>query len=119
MISGDVMRGFNDLLILSLLAEKDSYGYDISQTIKETSGGLYVMKETTLYSAFNRLEKKEWIQSYSSSESFGKPRTYYYITQAGMDAYLDKLVEWEAVKHVLDSIIKKEEKPHGHDSRVP
>jgi len=116
MISGDVMRGFNDLLILSILSKEDSYGYKVSQIIKDFSGGLYIMKETTLYSAFNRLEKKELIQSYSSSESFGKPRTYYRITSSGIEAYMEKLVEWEQVKHIIDRFTKEEEKKDGHHS---
>ncbi|WP_028273164.1 PadR family transcriptional regulator [Atopococcus tabaci] len=116
MISGDVMRGFNDLLILSLLSKEDSYGYRISQSIKDASGGLYVMKETTLYSAFNRLEKNGLIASYASSETFGKPRTYYRITADGLDVYMKKLVEWEQVKHIIDRFTKEEEKQNGHHS---
>ena len=46
------MRGYNDLMILALLKNGDSYGYEISRQIKEISEEKYVMKETTLYSAF-------------------------------------------------------------------
>ena len=49
------MRGYNDSIILSLLAEGDSYGYEISRSIQERTGNAYSMRETTLYSAFNRL----------------------------------------------------------------
>ncbi len=34
-LSSDVMRGYNDLIVLSVLAEGDSYGYEISRRIKE------------------------------------------------------------------------------------
>ena len=34
MLSSDVMRGYNDSIILSLLAEGDSYGYEISRSIQ-------------------------------------------------------------------------------------
>lgn len=61
------MRGFNSLILLSILMKEDSYGYKISNTIKEITNDKYVMKETTLYSAFNRLEKSDLIQSYSST----------------------------------------------------
>lgn len=102
MISSDVMRGFNDLIILSLLMEEDSYGYQISSQIKNISDGTYIMKETTLYSAFARLEKKELIRSYSSSETFGKPRTYYTITPLGKAVYQEKVSEWLETKTVID-----------------
>ncbi|APZ48312.1 PadR family transcriptional regulator [Jeotgalibaca sp. PTS2502] len=105
MISSDIMRGFNDLLILSILVQNDSYGYQISSTIKDISQGNYVMKETTLYSAFSRLEKKELIRSYSSSETFGKPRTYYAITPLGKTIYDEKIKEWSATKELIDQFI--------------
>ena len=49
MIGSDVIRGYCDTILLSLLAQGDSYGYELSRAIRERSGGAYVMKETTLY----------------------------------------------------------------------
>ena len=69
MISSDGIRGYNDVIILSVLKEGDSYGYAVSQKIRDVSEEVYVIKETTLYSAFNRgltfLEEKrnEWKQT--------------------------------------------------------
>lgn len=108
MISSDVMRGFNSLILLSILMKEDSYGYQISNTIKEITDGKYIMKETTLYSAFNRLEKSALIQSYSSTETNGKPRTYYRITELGKKTYTDKVSEWLDTKNVMDRFIEEE-----------
>ena len=62
-ISSDVIRGYNDTIILYLLLDKPSYGYEISKQIKLISEEKYVIKETTLYSAFTRLEKNGYITS--------------------------------------------------------
>lgn len=102
MISSDVLRGYNDTIILSLLAEKDSYGYEIERQIEQRSNGVYSMKETTLYSAFARLLKKGYIISYSGSETFGKPRTYYRITDSGNQYFHEKCGEWELTKQLID-----------------
>lgn len=59
-ISSDIIRGYNDTMILYLLWEAPSYGYEISKKIKSLTDEKYVIKETTLYSAFTRLEKK-WL----------------------------------------------------------
>lgn len=99
------MRGYNDLMILSLLRKGDSYGYDISRKIKEISKEKYVMKETTLYSAFTRLEKIGYITSYFGTETNGKRRTYYKITEQGLSFYQEKCEEWKLVKEVVDSFI--------------
>ena len=54
-ISSDIIRGYNDTIILYLLLDKPSYGYEISKQIKALSDEKYIMKETTLYSAFTRI----------------------------------------------------------------
>lgn len=106
MIGSDVMRGYNDLMILSLLLEEDSYGYEISRQIKEISNEKYIMKETTLYSAFTRLEKLGYITSYFGTETNGKRRTYYRITESGKAFYQEKCQEWQLVKEVVDKFIQ-------------
>ncbi|GGM39782.1 PadR family transcriptional regulator [Paraliobacillus quinghaiensis] len=107
MISSDVIRGYNDTIILFVLLESDSYGYEISKKIKELSDEKYTIKETTLYSAFSRLEKKGYIESFYKNETFGKRRTYYRITQAGVNYYKEKCKEWELTKEVINQFIKE------------
>lgn len=106
MISSDIIRGYNDPLILSLLIEGDSYGYELSKQIKEMTDGNYVIKETTLYSTFNRLKKNGYITSYPGEETFGKKRTYYKITPDGLAYYLEKEKEWAITKKVIDVFLK-------------
>ena len=107
MISSDVIRGYNDTIILYLLLEGDSYGYEISKNIKEISDEKYIMKETTLYSAFNRLESNGFIESFYGDETFGKRRTYYRITPSGLAYYKEKCGEWELTKDVINRFIKE------------
>lgn len=107
MISSDVIRGYNDTLILCLLLEGDSYGYEISKKIKELTDGKYVMKETTLYSAFARMEKNGYIEAFYRDESFGKRRTYYRITERGLVYYREKCEEWKVTQEVVNIFIKE------------
>lgn len=108
MISSDVIRGYNDPMILSILIEGDSYGYEISKQIREISKEKYIIKETTLYSAFTRLQKNGYIESYPGNETFGKKRTYYSITPAGLEFYLAKREEWQVTKEVINKFIEGE-----------
>lgn len=108
-ISSDIIRGYNDTIILYLLLDKPSYGYEISKQIKSLSEEKYVIKETTLYSAFNRMEKNGYIESFNDEDmSNGKKRTYYRITDAGRQYYRDKCVEWKLTKEVVEKFIKEE-----------
>lgn len=105
MISSDIIRGYTDTMILFILSEEDSYGYEISKRIRDITEDSYVMKETTLYSALTRLEKNGSITSYSGMHD-GRKRTYYSITEAGKSCYCEKCSEWELTKKVIDNFIK-------------
>lgn len=107
MISSDVIRGYNDTIILYMLLDNESYGYEISKNIRELSGEKYIMKETTLYSAFTRLENNGYIESFYKDETFGKRRTYYKITNAGLAYYKEKCDEWKLTKDVINRFIKE------------
>ena len=75
MISSDVIRGYNDTIILNLLQRRPSYGYEISKEIRQISEEKYIIKETTLYSAFTRMEKNGYIESCFLNDTGQKIRT--------------------------------------------
>lgn len=105
MISSDVIRGHIDTIILNLLLDKDMYGYELVSVIKEKSNHLFNIKEATLYSVLQRLEKKELIASYLGEKSFGRKRRYYQITSLGK-AYLKEMVdEWIILKKIMHKMI--------------
>jgi PadR family transcriptional regulator, regulatory protein PadR len=108
-ISSDVIRGYNDTIILYLLLENESYGYEISKKIKELSNEKYIIKETTLYSAFNRLLSNGFIESFikEDEEPLGKGRKYFRITQSGINYYREKCNEWELTKEVINQFIRE------------
>ncbi len=87
---------------------RDSYGYEISKQIRERSDEDYVIKETTLYSTFNRLEKNGYIESYQGSETHGRKRIYYRITAAGYTYYQEKCAEWLLTRKIVDEFTKEE-----------
>ena len=110
-ISSDIIRGYNDTIILFLLREAPSYGYEISKRIRLLTEEKYVIKETTLYSAFTRMEKNGYIESFPyTDEKTGKHRTYYRITEAGRQYYSERCSEWELTKEVIELFIAEEEK---------
>ena len=118
-ISSDIIRGYNDTMILYLLLDKPSYGYEISKEIKEMSGEKYVIKETTLYSAFTRMEKNGYIQSFpDNSNPSGKRRTYYRITDSGRQYYREKCDEWLITKEVVEKFIIRGNMTDGNNQKL-
>lgn len=105
MISADAIRGYIDLMILSLLRGRDSYAYELAQQISAVTGDAYEIKQTTLYSAVKRLEASALVVSYPGTSASGKPRTYYRITESGIAALTAKSDEWTRTKSVVDRFI--------------
>lgn len=105
-ISTDLIRGHTDTIILNILRQGDSYGYEIYKKIIELSGSRYELKEATLYTAFRRLEKDGYILSYWGDETQGGRRKYYRISDKGVKHYRQSEKEWDFAKEVLDKLIK-------------
>ena len=108
-ISSDAIRGYNDIIILCLLWDRESYGYEIAKQIREISENKYIIKETTLYSSFTRLEKGGYIESLPGTETNGRKRTYYRITDSGRTYYREKCREWDLTREVVEKFIRAEE----------
>lgn len=105
-ISTDLIRGNTDTIILNILRQGDSYGYEIYKKIIELSDNKYELKEATLYTAFRRLEQEGCIISYWGDETQGGRRKYYRITEEGKERYEQNLNDWNFAKDVLDKLIK-------------
>ena len=97
-----IMRGSIDILILSIINTKDTYGYEIAKEIKDKSDFSYSMGEGTLYPALKRLEEKELIESYWQSANLVGKRKYYRITELGKIMLKDKLQQWSQITNLIN-----------------
>ncbi len=104
-ISSDLLRGHTDTIVLGILMEGDSYGYEIYKKIMEKSEGEFELKEATLYSSYRRLEQDGSIQSYWGDETLGGRRKYYKITPTGMELYKLNKQDWEFTKKMIDKLL--------------
>ena len=85
-----------EFLILSVVESQDSYGYEISQTVKIVAD----IKESTLYPILKKLEKNGYLTTYSQ-EFQGRKRKYSGKEQL---VYLNK--EWISYRDTIDGIIE-------------
>ena len=90
-----------EFLILSVVESQDSYGYEISQTVKIVAD----IKESTLYPILKKHKKNGYLTTYSQ-EFQGRKRKYYSITDSGKEqlVYLNK--EWISYRDTIDGIIE-------------
>ncbi len=60
----EILKGSLEIILLSLLKNKDMYGYEISKEIKNITDNVLILGEGTLYPALKRLKEKNLIQDY-------------------------------------------------------
>ena len=94
-----------EFMILSIVNREDSYGYEISQTIKLVAD----IKEATLYPILKKLEKAGYVTTYSA-EYQGRKRKYYSITEEGKTQMVYLQGEWKSYRDTIDDIIEGRKK---------
>ena len=110
-ISSDYMRGSLDPIILRVLLDGDSYGYEIIKAVSHNSGGIYELKEPSLYTSLKRLEALSCVTSYWGNESQGGRRKYYRITPKGRQLYETSLAQWKQARDLIDQLIERRAQP--------
>lgn len=105
-IDKTLMSGSTTMLLLTLLSEKDMYGYEMIECLRERSKNVFELKAGTLYPLLHALEDKGYLTVYEM-EGAGKTRKYYSITRTGRKILSEKQEEWKtyaaAVTHVLNA----------------
>ncbi len=95
-----MLKGSIDLLLLSLIKQRDLYGYEITKLLKQLSDDQYEMSEGTLYPALKRLERNKWVESYWSETASGR-RKYYRMTESGIKELEKKRKDWNFVEQLV------------------
>ena len=96
--------GSTTMLLLKLLSEKDMYGYEMIETLRERSQNVFEMKAGTLYPLLHTLEGKHLLTVYEQ-EAGGKVRKYYSITKEGRKMLDQKQQEWKEYAHAVANVL--------------
>ncbi|MBD7916323.1 helix-turn-helix transcriptional regulator [Clostridium sp. Sa3CUN1] len=102
----ELLKGFIDILILSLLSKKDMYAYEISKVIMEYSNESVILGEGTLYPALKRFYENGYLDYYwVEKENNLVKRKYYRITIKGKEYLNYKKSEYKKIKSLIDPLI--------------
>ena len=81
--SNEYVRGTLKTIVLNLLAEHDRmYGYEITQEVKDRTGGAIALTFGALYPVLHKLEQEGLLLT-ESVEVDGRLRKYYSLTHRG------------------------------------
>jgi PadR family transcriptional regulator PadR len=105
MYSQELLKGTLQIIVLSLLAEKEKmYGYEITQHVKERTEGKIQLTEGALYPTLHKLEAEGLLTT--EKVSIGKRvRKYYRLTESGNVQANDRVEEFRSFSQTMNELL--------------
>nr|MDO8134052.1 PadR family transcriptional regulator [Candidatus Njordarchaeum guaymaensis] len=99
-----------EFLILLLLSEEPTHGYDIMQSLAEKFSGLWAPKAGTVYPALSRLEEKDLIRLKEAEageegvkgEAEYPPKKVYVLTEKGVETLKNIIGKMDFEEKLMD-----------------
>lgn len=96
-------KGVLEMLVLETVCGGQTYGYALLGKLKERSGGLFALKEGTLYPILYRLEDEGFVTAgWSAGEGRAAPKKLYTATEAGRAEALRRRKLWGEFSRIVD-----------------
>ena len=96
-------RGVATLCILSLLSEREMYGYEIAQALETISGGRFIL----LYPILYRLEDDGYLDAKRIRVGKRMTRVYYRISENGQEYYAALLEDYNSIHTGVQLILSR------------
>jgi len=103
-MSTQLKKGVLELVVLSRIAQADSYGYDIYQYIDNYMS----ISESTIYPILRKLTNEGLCSTYLRESNEGPPRKYFKVTRLGMERLDELTVDWNQFKRVVNTMIRSD-----------
>ena len=94
------------LLVLSLLAKEDMYGFQMIVELARRSDHTFEMKEGTLYPVLHGLEKDGYVEAYQQTAPTGRMRKYYHITRKGGAMLKTEAEAWKSYSGAVNAVLQ-------------
>lgn len=101
MISKELVAASSRPIVLSILQEGESYGYEIIQRVKSLSANELSWTDGMLYPVLHRLEREGLIKAEWKISETGRKRKYYSLEQAGQEQLQEEQRQWLTVSDAL------------------
>lgn len=98
-----LLKGVLSPLLLWLLAERESYGYELVQRLREM--GLTGIADGTVYPALARLEREGRVSARLVASRSGPARKYYRPTDSGYDALTESTKNWLSLAEIVNPVL--------------
>ena len=101
----EFLTGTVGVLILSLLREREMYGYELLREAEQRSSSAFQLKEGTLYPALHQMERSGLLKGRWRDSEAGRSRKYYRLTAKGRRQAQSKRQQWLQISAAMRSIL--------------
>jgi PadR family transcriptional regulator, regulatory protein PadR len=101
----EFLTGTVGVLILSLLSEREMYGYEMLQEAERRSASEFQLKEGTLYPALHQMERDGLLKARWRDSDAGRARKYYSLTTKGRRRADSKRRQWASISTAMRAIL--------------
>lgn len=110
-------KGSLEMILLSLISEKETYGYEIITNLNEKGGRIFgYTREGTVYPVLYRLEKNGLIKSRTApSSANGGMKKYYSVTDEGEAALSAMKDFWHDYVECVNSFMTLSQEEKNND----
>lgn len=108
-LSGDILRGHIDALVLATLEKGEAHGFEIMQRLNAEGRGAFAMKEGTLYPVLYRLERRRCLAARWDRDDAprkGPRRRLYRLTAKGRKELAVRRETWQTFVSVVGDIVE-------------
>jgi PadR family transcriptional regulator PadR len=99
-------RGLIQLLILRILYEKPSHGYQIMEELERITLKEYVPESGAVYTMLRRMEEKGIVASEWKKKESGSDRRVYRLTETGVKFLREGLEMVKRRRQLIDSLVQ-------------
>jgi PadR family transcriptional regulator, regulatory protein PadR len=105
-LQADLPNGAVDLLILRALSTGSRHGYGIAQRIRECSGDVLALGESSLYTALQRLLLNGWVTAEWGASENNRRARFYTITRTGRKHLEQQTQEFNLVFGAIQQVLR-------------
>ena len=106
MIDTQMLKGLIDGIILHIIKNKETYGYEIITELNNSASVLGYAKEGTIYPILYRLQEAELIQyRLAPAAANGGSKKYYSLTHKGREVLDELILFWASYESCVNGFI--------------
>jgi DNA-binding PadR family transcriptional regulator len=104
LVNPSLTKGSVELLILSILQERELHGYEITKQIEERTQRILAFRRSTIYPILSRMAERGWVTRRWVNGN--RRRCVYSLTEDGTEALDRQRIEWRAFTAAVNLVVE-------------